>query len=365
MADWYYEYEGSRAGPVDENHIMQLIADGTLKSFSLLWSSEFGPSWKPIEQTSFAPLIPRNISEPPLSGPPPLPGKAVPHNESRQKEEKLNQQTYAEGQTFLASDLTKQIIGKNADFYINKWNVFLQNDSFNLNAVARQRSWNWSAFLIPYAWLIYRKMYGWGAAVIAFLLASSFFGKLSYGAGIGTAVVTGIYGNAWYFRAVYDKWQRVQRIGDTELALKTTAQHQGTNLYGAIGSVVALVVLSALLFGEEGIFSSDLSCSSSATQDLVTQIAREQIPKDGYMMYVVDEKNTKISLSAIRTQATEKTNTRCAATIAYKLAFKGKPGEAEQVRAALEQALNRDITYKVEKTDKGDEIYATVYGLQN
>jgi hypothetical protein len=69
----------------------------------------------------------------------------------------------------------------------------------------------------------------------------------------------------------------------------------------AIGAGVLVLALAA--FSESAnIFSSGMSCSSTSTQELVAKIAREQIARDGYMMFVVDSEKTKVSLDAIRTQ---------------------------------------------------------------
>lgn len=359
MTDWYYESDGNRAGPVSEDRIKELIVAGTLSSRSLVWSNDFETSWKPIGETPFA-SISGKIGEPP-----PLPARVAPGPEANRSEEQTfhQQGTQTDAQAFLVSDLTRQLIGKNADHYLSKWNSFLQSGASDLSAVVKQRSWNWSAFFVPYGWLIYRKMYGLAAIVVACILFSQFFGSLAYVVAFGAGIIVALYANAWYFGSVHQKWLKIRTVKDAELVRRATSDQGGTNLPWAVGVGVGLVVLGGFLSTEGSLFSSGLSCSSAATQELVANIAREQIPKDSYMMFVVDEKNTKISLKAIRTQATENASVRCAASIVYTLAFKGQG--AEPARAPLEQVLNRDITYKVEKTDRGDQLYATVYGLNN
>ena len=128
-----------------------------------------------------------------------------------------------------------------------------------------------------------------------------------------------------------------------------------------VGLVILGIVLAVLL--EIGGSAISVSCASTDSTDLVKQIAREQIDKDGYMMFVVDSKATTIMLKAIRTQSSSSGVANCAAEISYAIAF--KQGIADpNIRTALEHTLKKDITYKIERTDEGDQIYATVYGLK-
>lgn len=63
-AEWYYEIDRNRVGPVDEEALKALIANGTLTRESLVWTSDFGPEWKPVGATTLSSGI---------AGPPPLP----------------------------------------------------------------------------------------------------------------------------------------------------------------------------------------------------------------------------------------------------------------------------------------------------
>jgi hypothetical protein len=361
MADWYYESDGNQAGPVSEERIMELIAGDALNMRSLIWSKTFGNSWKPLGETAFASLILKESA----NEPPPLPAPAVPTPEAVQSGgEALDEPTEPAGaKEFLGSDLARQLIGKNAEHYLRKWEAFLETNAFGPRAVAKQKSWNWSAFFMPYGWLIYRKMYGLSALVIGGVLLSQFFGPLAIAVGFGASIIVALYANAWYFDTLYKKWLRLRTIGNADVARRAAANEGETNLPMALGVGTALLVVGALISSGSDLFSSGLSCSSRNTQELVAKIAREQIPKDNYMRFVVDDQATKISFDAIRTQATGNASVNCAASIVYSLAFKAQGGD--DVKAALEQVLNRQITYKVERTDRGDEIYATVFGLNN
>jgi hypothetical protein len=54
-------------------------------------------------------------------------------------------------------------VGKNADKYLPQFAKFYAGggDKF-------QTTWHWPAFIVPFWWMFYRKLYGWG--VLAFLL---------------------------------------------------------------------------------------------------------------------------------------------------------------------------------------------------
>ncbi|MEM7792654.1 MAG: DUF4339 domain-containing protein [Verrucomicrobiota bacterium] len=51
MATWYYEKDGSQAGPVTEAEINQLILNHQITESSLLWRSGF-PDWQPLRSVS-------------------------------------------------------------------------------------------------------------------------------------------------------------------------------------------------------------------------------------------------------------------------------------------------------------------------
>jgi hypothetical protein len=361
VGGWYYQSEGDHAGPVDEERIKVLVASGALNTQSLIWSSSFGNSWKPLGETAFAPT-PSNDG---ADVPPPLPMPTA-QPEASASGQGLNDTAKAQPggpEEFLKSDLARQLIDKNAEHYLVKWRALLEANSYDPRAAAKQRSWNWPAFFIPYGWLIYRKIYGLGALMAAGVLLSQFFGRVGMVLPIAASVTAALYGDAWYFDALYKKWLRLRTIGDADLTRRAATADGGTNLPLALGTGAVLLVAAAIITSGSDFFSSDLSCSSGSTRELVAKIAREQIPKDNYMMFVVDEKATKISLDAIRTQGRSGASLNCAASILYSLAFKDPGGEA--VRVALEQVLNRQITYKVENTDRGDQIYVTVFGLNN
>ncbi|MEM1223497.1 MAG: DUF4339 domain-containing protein [Verrucomicrobiota bacterium] len=51
MTNWYYEKNGSQAGPVTETEINQLISNNEITESSLIWRSGF-PDWQPLSSVS-------------------------------------------------------------------------------------------------------------------------------------------------------------------------------------------------------------------------------------------------------------------------------------------------------------------------
>lgn len=67
MAQWYYLENGEQRGPISEEEILSLVAQGTVKSEDYVWNSEMS-DWQP------AGSVPALRSGPPV---PPMPGSDV------------------------------------------------------------------------------------------------------------------------------------------------------------------------------------------------------------------------------------------------------------------------------------------------
>jgi hypothetical protein len=66
LADWFYEEDGHRKGPVTEDVIINLIKATTITYGSLVWKSGF-PEWLKIEDTELRAHL-EKISPPPITG---------------------------------------------------------------------------------------------------------------------------------------------------------------------------------------------------------------------------------------------------------------------------------------------------------
>jgi hypothetical protein len=246
MGDWFYESGGRRIGPVSLDEIKQLLSAQTIQKDTLVWTNEFGPTWKKLEDTDCAAS----------SVPPALPFAGA--TEAKTEEAK-------------------------------------------------------------------------------------------------------------------------PEPADTAASGDAAAASQGrVNLPLAIASVAIVLGLCVWSFAQAGgfgLFASNVSCSSQASIETVSHFAREQIGKES----IVDAQKTQVFLTAIRTRKSGSSAVECAAKITYDIAFKDEALEqhrqtvmrmtskkditAADIKSSFEKILNKDITYKVERTDQGGQIYVTVWGL--
>ena len=134
-----------------------------------------------------------------------------------------------------------RLIDSNVDYYAPKFR--------DMKAEDRKASWNWAAFWITPYWFFYRKMYGWGAAILGgfFLIAlinAPFLTFLSAGAN----VVFGIFANYIYMKFLENKAAQVKLL--TEPNRSQFFQSQGgTNTLAMILTMVgyAIVTFAILL----------------------------------------------------------------------------------------------------------------------
>ena len=128
------------------------------------------------------------------------------------------------GHDSIPDDLFAAFIGPNFPYYMRHFAVFrLLGGNFTT-------SWNWSAFLVPYAWLFYRKMYLYGLIALAVSYLFTFIGWLIAG------IAVGLCGNYMYYIHATKKL----------IGLRTTTQGSDfqlvARLIGGTNMPVALVV---------------------------------------------------------------------------------------------------------------------------
>lgn len=80
----------------------------------------------------------------------------------------------------------RDYVSENATFYMSKYTKMKEKNS--------KVSWNWPAFLVPYLWMAYRKMYVEAAVYFLAMKALSFVGDI--------AIVYGRYTNSLTFAVV-------------------------------------------------------------------------------------------------------------------------------------------------------------------
>lgn len=136
------------------------------------------------------------------------------------------------------SDLSL-LIGPNSSYYVPKFSEITQQ--------GKKASWNWSAFLITPYWMIYRKMYGYGAAVLGGLFLLSLFGGwFIYLLQLAVYIVFGILGNYIYMDSLSKKAAQLNLLSG-QYKTDFVAKNGGTNITAAILSTVGYVIVVTII----------------------------------------------------------------------------------------------------------------------
>ncbi|MCU9614340.1 DUF2628 domain-containing protein [Caldibacillus lycopersici] len=141
------------------------------------------------------------------------------------------------------TEALKVFIGKNVDYYFQKWNVS--------SDVVNKSSWNWAAFFLNLFWAGYRKMYGLiGIFILVWLVLDGIIYSLGINSpaidsaiGIATAVIFGFCGNYYYYLHANRKLMKYKDPNGTYynqfLQIKG-----GTSGLGVVISIVGVVAYS-------------------------------------------------------------------------------------------------------------------------
>lgn len=103
-------------------------------------------------------------------------------------------------------------IGPNADYYQARWRRgFAKKQS--LHRMTMMVSWNWAAFFFSIPWMLWRRMYDLAAVLFISVLVVQGMeistGRSYNGLLIAFALMTGVYGNGWYFQHTLTKLHQV------------------------------------------------------------------------------------------------------------------------------------------------------------
>ena len=144
-------------------------------------------------------------------------------------------------QTFNPGNRTniEMLIGKNAEYYIPKFN--------DMKARNTKSSWNWCAFLFTPYWMIYRKMYGYGAAVLGGMFLLSLIGGVFLSlVSLAAYIVFGILGNYVYMQTLEKKALQMDMLTGgykTEYANK----NGGTNTTATVLTIIGYAILTTII----------------------------------------------------------------------------------------------------------------------
>ena len=144
----------------------------------------------------------------------------------------------------IDEELLNQFFGENPAYYRN---AFRKMKKQNPPIV-----WNWVAFFIPGFWMIYRKMYVYGAALLGLnLLLMHLLPKVYPVFILVQALAAGLFGNLLYKFDIEQRVKKAQTLsGDAQRTY--LANHTGIDkvvAYVAAGAFGALAIILSILIG--------------------------------------------------------------------------------------------------------------------
>ena len=141
-------------------------------------------------------------------------------------------------QAVVDTDL-QYLVGTKLNYYFPKFTkIKFQN---------KKNTWNWCTFLFAPYWFIYRKMYGYGAAILGIqfvisLINNPFLSILSL---IGH-IVLGIFGNYIYMQNLEKKSLQMKTMSEPD-KIVFIDQKSGTNTTAVVLAIIGYSILSAVI----------------------------------------------------------------------------------------------------------------------
>lgn len=134
-----------------------------------------------------------------------------------------------------AREVRERLIGTKTEYYLPHFEKFETLNSFT--------SWNWPAFFVGCWWMLYRKMYVFGAVVFAVneLLALMNVGLL----GLLISIGLGVVGNYLYMKDIDSRTEKAMNMQPEEREMYIQ-KNSGTGWTGIVVGIAVSFVLSML-----------------------------------------------------------------------------------------------------------------------
>lgn len=144
------------------------------------------------------------------------------------------------GYSSTGSDADIQaLVGTKSEYYLPKFQ--------EMKAQNKKTSWNWPAFLITPYWMIYRKMYAYGAAVLVASFVLSLLGAtVGFLLSLCGYIALGLLGNNIYMNFLEKKAAQAKTMNEPYKA-QFLAQSGGVNFTAAVLTVVGYALLLIVL----------------------------------------------------------------------------------------------------------------------
>ena len=135
----------------------------------------------------------------------------------------------------------QQLVGTKTEYYISKFQM--------MKSQGKSSSWNWAAFWATPYWMMYRKMYGYAAAVLATdiiisLIGSTFLLLLAFGG----YITFGILGNSIYMKYLEGKANQAKAMNEPYKS-QFIASNGGVNTTATVLAIIGRALLVGILLG--------------------------------------------------------------------------------------------------------------------
>ena len=135
----------------------------------------------------------------------------------------------------------QQLVGTKTEYYIPKFQM--------MKSQGKSSSWNWAAFWVTPYWMMYRKMYGYAAAVLAAdiiisLIGSTFLSLLAFGG----YITFGILGNSIYMKYLEGKANQAKAMNEPYKS-QFIASNGGVNTTPTVLAIIGRALLAGILLG--------------------------------------------------------------------------------------------------------------------
>lgn len=140
--------------------------------------------------------------------------------------------------TGIDADIEKLVSAK-SEYYLPKFQ--------EMKAQNKKTSWNWPAFLITPYWMIYRKMYAYGAVVLGVSFVLSLLGAtIGFLLSLCGYIALGLFGNYIYMNFLEKKAMQAKAMNEPNKA-QFLVQSGGVNSTAAVLTAVVYALLIIVL----------------------------------------------------------------------------------------------------------------------
>ncbi len=134
-----------------------------------------------------------------------------------------------------AREVRERLIGTKTEYYLPRFEKMELLNSFT--------SWNWPAFFFSYWWMLYRKMYVFGAVT---LVVVELLSMLTIpGLGLLVSLAVGVLGNYLYMKDVNNRTDKAMDMQPEEREVYIQ-KNSGTGWTGVVVAFVVFLVLGML-----------------------------------------------------------------------------------------------------------------------